>query len=533
MSSSATPLKRSSGVLVPLFSIPSTASWGIGEIADLPILARWLREAGAGVVQLLPINEMAAGQTSPYSAISAMAIDPIFISLRDVGDFQACGGETRLSLADQVALRSARGSSRVDHAAVRRVKESALRLAFSMFWETEWIRGTGRAGAFATYCSFEEWWLADYALYRALRDRFQGRSWQEWDQPLRDRNPEPLDDVQRELETEILFYQYLQWLAEEQWQDARVAAAPVRVFGDFPFMVSTDSADVWARQDLFRFDRAVGVPPDAFSATGQDWGLPVYRWDRMAEQDDLWLRQRARRSGRLFDGYRIDHLVGFYRTYSRPLGERDGAFDPPDEPAQVAQGERLMDLFIRTGARIIAEDLGSVPEFVRASITRLGLPGYKVLRWEREWDTPGQPFRDPSGYPALAVATTGTHDTEPNRPWWDAAPEEERRAFAALPQVRAALEGADPATAPFTPALRDAILEAVYRSPADLLLLPLQDIFGWPDRVNTPGTVDADNWCWRLPWPVDRVESEPEAQERAVVLRRWAGETGRLGPLAR
>jgi 4-alpha-glucanotransferase len=300
------------------------------------------------------------------------------------------------------------------------------------------------------------------------------------------------------------------------------------VFGDFPFMVSTDSADVWARQDLFRFDRTVGVPPDAFSATGQEWGLPVYRWDRMAAQGDGWLKQRARRTARLFDGYRIDHLVGFYRTYSRPLGEPDGAFDPPDQPAQIAQGERLMGLFIASGARIIAEDLGSVPDFVRGSITRLGLPGYRVLRWEREWEEPGQPFRDPATYPALAVVTTGTHDTDPNAPWWDAADPAERAAFAALRPIAQALGGADPAAAPFTAALRDAIVEMLYRSPANLLLIPLQDVFGWPDRVNTPATVGAENWSWRLPWPVERLLEEPSARERAAALRRLAEETGRI-----
>jgi 4-alpha-glucanotransferase len=528
MSPPAPPIDRTAGVLVPLFSMPSSASWGIGEIADFPVLAGWLREAGISVVQLLPVNEMAQGQTSPYSAISGMAIDPIFVSLRDVRDFVECGGEARLPLAAQAGLRSARTAARVEHARVRAAKDAALELAFSMFWETEWIRGTARAGSFATYCAFEEWWLADYALYRALRDRYQARSWTDWDPPLRDRDPEALDDARGELEREVLYYQYLQWIAEEQWQDARAAAKPVRVFGDFPFMVSTDSADVWARQDLFRFDRTVGVPPDAFSATGQEWGLPVYRWDAIARDDFRWLRDRARRTNELYDGYRIDHLVGFYRTYSRPLGVQEGEFDPPDEPAQLAQGQRLMELFIASGARIVAEDLGSVPACVRESLTRLGLPGYKVVRWEREWDVPGQPFRDPAGYPALAVATTGTHDTEPNATWWEAAPREERDAFAALPPVAAALGGASPAHAPFTPALRDAILEAVYRSPAALLLLPIQDIFGWTDRINTPGTVGDENWTWRLPWPVDRLASQPEAMERAVFLRKLAQETGRV-----
>lgn len=166
------PTGRTAGLLLPLFSMPSSRSWGIGEILDLIPLAAWAREAGLGFVQLLPINEMAAGQTSPYSATSAMAIDPIFISLHAVQDFVAMGGEPRLDLGDQIAIRAARTSSRVEYAAIRRAKQNALRMAFSYFWDTEWVRGTARAGSFAAFCAWEEYWLADYALFRALSDRF-------------------------------------------------------------------------------------------------------------------------------------------------------------------------------------------------------------------------------------------------------------------------------------------------------------------------------------------------------------------------
>jgi 4-alpha-glucanotransferase len=519
---------RTAGILLPLFSMPSTRSWGIGEIGDLVPMTRWLRDAGLGVLQLLPTNEMAPGQTSPYSAISAMALDPIYISMHAVRDFTIFGGEARLDLADQVAIRSARSATRVDYASVRRVKEHALRMAFSHFWDTEWVRGTARAGAFAAFCSWEEWWLADYALYRALRERSGGHSWTEWEEPLRRRDPGALADAREELETEILFYQYLQWIADDQWQDAREASGPVALFGDFPFMVATDSADVWARQHLFRFDATVGVPPDAFSATGQDWGLPVYRWDVMDRDDYRWLRERAKRSARLYDGYRIDHLVGFYRTFSRPLLKREGTFDPPHQHEQLALGERLMGIFTGCGARIIAEDLGVVPDFVRESLTTLGIPGYRVFRWERDWNVPGEPFRNPARYPALSVATTGTHDTDPIAAWWDTAAREEREAFARLPQIAPVLRGGAGASAPFTPALRDAILRALYTSAADLLLIPIQDVFGWTDRINTPATVTSDNWTWRLPWPVDALADQPLARERAGVLRGWAEETGRI-----
>jgi 4-alpha-glucanotransferase len=273
------------------------------------------------------------------------------------------------------------------------------------------------------------------------------------------------------------------------------------------------------------------VPPDAFSATGQDWGLPVYRWEVMEQDDYRWLRQRAKRSARLFDGFRIDHLVGFYRTYSRPLGETEGTFDPSEEDDQTALGERLMAIFTSSGARIIAEDLGVVPDFVRESLMKLGIPGYKVLRWERDRDEPGEPFHDPAEYPALSVATTGTHDTDPIATWWETAPVDEREALAALPQLAAYFDGAAPDAAPFTPALRDAILRALYTSASTLVLIPIQDVFGWTDRINTPATVTNDNWTWRLPWPVDTLSAQPEARERMNALRKWAEETDRINDM--
>ena len=172
----------------------------------------------------------------------------------------------------------------------------------------------------------------------------------------------------------------------------------------------------------------MGVPPDAFSETGQDWGLPVYRWDVMAEGGHEWLRQRARRCAELYDGFRLDHLVGFYRTFVR---ERDGstAFIPPDEPSQRAQGERSAVDVLRSRVRGSSRKTSAlIPDFVRESMARLRVPGLKVLRWERDWHANGQPFRDPAAYPSDSVATTGTHDTEPLAEWWDTAGPDERRA---------------------------------------------------------------------------------------------------------
>jgi 4-alpha-glucanotransferase len=198
---------------------------------------------------------------------------------------------------------------------------------------------------------------------------------------------------------------------------------------------------------------------------------------------------------------------------------------PSDEPSQIAQGERLLTLFGSTGARVIAEDLGVIPKFVRETLKRTGIPGYKVLRWEREWDEKRQPFRDPVAYPPMSVATSGTHDTETLAEWWDAAPGEERSAIATLDALRRA--GCDPA-APFGEDTRDAILRLLFQSGSAIALLPIQDVFGWRDRINTPAVISDQNWCWRLPWPVEDLLKQPQARERAAFLRALSEESGRV-----
>ncbi len=524
------PASRRAGILVPLFSIPSSRSWGIGEIGDIEPMARWLESAGQRLLQLLPINEMPPGETSPYSALSAMAVDPQFVALHALEDFEEIGGEEGLERGLRDRLDRVRMSPLIAYPVVRELKQIALRRSFAHFRDTEWAGGTRRAAAFRVYREQQSWWLDDYALFRALHARHDERAWTDWPEPLRMRQPRALDAARHELADDVLFRQYVQWVAGDQWGTARDRAGPVALFGDLPFMVSGDSADVWARQDEFRLDASVGVPPDAFSGTGQDWGLPVYRWDVLARRDFDWLRHRARRNADLYDGYRVDHLVGFYRTYFRPDGG-EPRFTPADEASQRALGERVLAVLREPGSEIIAEDLGTVPDFVRESLTRLAVPGYRVFRWEREWHSPGQPFRDPSAYPAASVATSGTHDTEPMVIWWETAPREEREAVLAMDAMKDLLSEEDRSRAleaqNLPHVMHEALLEAMFASGADLLILPIQDVFGWRDRINEPATVGAGNWTWRLPWPSDRLPTEAAAIAVASQLREWSRRHGR------
>jgi 4-alpha-glucanotransferase len=519
---------RHAGVLAPLSAMASRESWGIGEFPDLGSFSEWLAEAGFDRLMLLPIFMTAASDHSPYAVSSAMALDPIYIATGALRDFVGAGGTSAMSAAGRDALVLARDATAIDYRRVRAARQEALALAFERFVSEEWRPRTARAETFRAWADRERLWLDDHALFQALSESRARAPWWEWDPPLRTRDPAALDDARREHATSLLRHQHAQWLADTQWQAARGAARDrgVTVIGDLPFAVSADSADVWAHQDLFDREISIGAPPDAFSATGQDWGLPFYRWDVLARTDYEWIRQRVRRMAALFDGLRIDHLVGLYRTYGIP---REGApfFSPPyeDEAAQVRQGEALLRIFLESGLAIIAEDLGTVPDAVRESMARLGIPGTKVLRWERAWHHHEQPFRDPATFPPTSAAMSGTHYTEPLPLWWDRASVEERRAVLGQPAFAELAPGGD--GQPWSDALRDACLRQLYAAGSDDVFLPLQDLFGWRDRINTPATVGDANWTWRLPWPVDRWAAVPEAAGRARFSRALATETGR------
>ena len=511
--------QRTGGILLPLFSMASSRSWGIGEFLDFPAFASWLTLAGQSVVQVLPITELPEAESSPYSALTAMALDPIFITLPALEDFDALGGEAALPDEDRRALDAVRGAGQVRHGEVRELKFRALRRAYQHFAATL-ATSSQRASRFHEFVSQHDSWLHDYALFQALRTRQGRKPWWEWPKALASRDPHAIETAELDQKDEISFRKYLQWIADEQWVDARRRAAPVRVFGDVPFMISADSPDVWTRQNEFRFDGTVGVPPDAFSETGQDWGLPPWRWDVMSRNDFAWMRGRAARTAQLFDGFRLDHLVGLYRTYIRPLDPSDAPFfAPSDEPAQLALGETLVSLYAKTGAEIIAEDLGTVPDYVRASLRKLRIPGFKVLRWERAWQQPNQPFIDPTDYDEVSVATTGTHDTEPLVTWWSSAGADEQAAVRNMPSVRRYLEAGAPEP--------EALLRALLDSRSQLTIIPMQDVFGWPDRINTPAQVSDENWSWILPWRVDRLCDAAQARERARALAHWTRDARR------
>lgn len=510
-------LPRVAGVLIPLFSLRTLDDLGRGEILDLAPMIDFARDMGLGLIQLLPLDEGAPEETSPYSAMSVFALDPVLLSVRGLkGVGRATIHRARRKVAD-----STHSAPRV---AVRAVKLPLLDRVWRASFEHQ-----NHNREFDSYVESNREWLADYALFRALKDRFKWSPWEEWPEGLRDRDPAALEDACRELADSIARYSWFQFVAHQQWSAMRAYAAEhhVLIGGDMAFSPSRDSAEVWASQRLFDLERTIGTPPDAFNERGQRWGLPFPRWNVMREDGFKLWRLRVRRAASMYDLLRVDHVVGLYRTFAFGTDpDAPGAFVPENEDAQRAQGEEILhSLQEEAGAcELIAEDLGSVPPWVRASLSSMGIPGYKVMQWEREWESDQQRFIRPAEYPELSLATTGTHDTETLVTCWRKMPELERTrlldALGIADQIDSRL--------PLNEAALEAIIGALYASPARLVVLPIQDLFGWEDQINYPGTVSDTNWSYRLPFEIGNRAEIPDVEARIRRLLAMAKDSGRV-----
>lgn len=515
---------RLSGVTIPLFSVRTRADWGIGQITDLPAAAGLFLRAGQRLIQVLPTHELADGETSPYGALSAFALDPIYITIEASPDVDAGLIEQALGDEGRAELERVRRSPTVDYRAVRRLKRGVLGHAFARFRERELAKDTARARELFAFVEREATWLRDYALYAALRASHAGYGWSTWPAHERDRSPEvlalaspPRDDGG--LGTQALEVMYLQWLAHEQWRAARaqMKRMGVSLMGDMPFIVGGESADVWAHRDQFQTDVSLGAPPDDFSADGQSWGLPAYDWPAMDRDGLGWLRARAAHAAELFDRLRIDHVVGFFRQWIKSGVPPRGRFDPESEAEQRARGEAVLRAMLDASGRgsLIAEDLGVIPPFVRETMTRLGLPGYKVLPWER--DERHHP-RDPRSFPELSVATWSTHDTLPITQWWYELEGWERERLAQLDGIRLDLPEAERELA---------LIRLLLSARSDVTLLLAQEILGDKTRINLPGTVTDKNWTWRLSRPIEDLLEDEAVNVRLEAIARLAAATGR------
>ncbi len=499
-------LGRTAGVTLPLSAIRSSRDWGVGEIGDLPMCAAWLKTAGFGVLQLLPVYELADGETSPYGARTAFGLDPIFLSISDLGDLDGATSAAFLSEGDERERQRLASLDRVDFKAVRALKDKALARAFENFWAKEWASQTPRAKELIAFAEREAAWESDLSLYVAIREEQNRMGWESWSTALRYRDPASLADARERLAKRVLQHQYEQWQLAKQWGDARIAIESIgmKVMGDLPFVVGRESADVWAEQRLFQEGLSLGAPPDALTPQGQDWGLPPYDWKNLAESDFAWLRARVRHASRLYHAFRVDHLVGYFRQYVRKPNAL-GVFDPANEADQTEHGRVLLGVMAEAadGAELIAEDLGLIPKFVRETMSALGLPGYKVLLWERDDKT--NALRDPATYEPASVATWSTHDTQPIGAWWDELEQKERAEVLALMKLdeNATREAID-----------EGLFATLFRAGSSLALVLVTELLGERARINEPGTVGAHNWTYRLPMTVEALRVDADTLVR-------------------
>lgn len=466
---------RESGILLPVSSLPSR--YGIGCLSQEAYeFIRILKAAGQSYWQVLPLGPTGYGD-SPYQSFSTFAGNPYFI---DFGELIAMG---LLGQEECAGIDFGSDPSSVDYGKIYEGRWMALHVAYQRYVPKEDYR---------TFCSENAWWLDDYALYMALKDAHRGAGWTQWEEPYRNRHPQALERARSFYKREVDFYRFVQYMFRHQWDNVHAYAASqgIEIIGDIPFYVAFDSADTWANPELFQFDKnrepiaVAGCPPDAFSATGQLWGNPLYDWAYHRSTGYEWWTRRVKASIELYDIVRIDHFRGFDEYYSIPAG------DPTAEFGHWEKGPGIELFTVMRGQLgklpVIAEDLGYLTDSVRALLKETGFPGMKVLQFA--FDPSGTSDYLPHNYDKNCVVYIGTHDNDTTRGWYETMPEADR-AFC--------VKYMGNADTPSEKIVWDFIRMA-QSSVADLCIIPLQDYLnvGSEGRINLPSSFGT-NWKWR------------------------------------
>lgn len=488
---------RSCGVLMHITSLPSP--YGIGTLGkEAENFADWLREAGQSYWQVLPIGPTGYGD-SPYQPFSSFAGNPLLIDLEELCD----GG--LLDRAECLKTDYGADPEYVDFGKVNKSKDLLLRKAFSRF--------TDDVG-YTSFVREEAEWLDDYALFMAIKREFGGVSWTEWQEDIRMRRPEVLEEYREKLKEEIRFVKWCQYIFFRQWNRFHniCKSKGISIIGDIPIYVSPDCADVWANPKLFELDdrlfprRVAGVPPDYFSATGQLWGNPLYNWDEMKNDSYSWWIKRVKKSAQLYDMLRIDHFRAFDTYYAIPYGS---------ETAEHGTWENGpgMDLFNAIKAQlgnvnIIAEDLGDIFDSVKKLLADSKFPGMRVVQFGFNPENADNEHLI-HNYPRNSVCYTGTHDNATIAQWFkEADPKSAKMASDYLDKGM------------FERFSRCAV-KAAYAAPSFLTVIPMQDVLGLSAkaRMNVPSTIGG-NWSWRIKKQQLRAKDAAWLKELARVYQR-------------
>ena len=472
---------RKSGILMPVSSLPS--AHGIGCISkEAYEFVDFLKASGQSLWQVLPLGPTGYGD-SPYQSLSTFAGNPYFICLDTLA-------EEGLLTRDEIG-RTFFGSSeeRVDYGAIYQGRYLMLRIAYGRFLD----KGGDEEPDYKEFLQKEAFWLDNYALFMALKGHYAGRSWMEWDAPLREREPAALEEARAELSEEVGFWCFQQYEFQKQWTKLHKYANKqgVEIIGDIPFYAAMDSADAWSHPEAFQFDRQMrpiavaGCAPDAFSATGQLWGNPLYDWKAMKKDGYGWWIRRIARSREMYDVIRIDHFNGFDSYYAVPYGDRTAENGTQEKGPGMAF---FRELRAQLGdVKLIAEDLGTLTPSSERLLKSSGCPGMKVLQYAFDW-TESSLYLS-YNHIRNCVVYTGTHDNNTTRAWIEEISDHDRD-FA-----RRFIGSENTDYGKFT---WDFIREA-QRSVADTCIIPLQDylVKGSEARINCPGT-QGNNWQWRL-----------------------------------
>ncbi len=558
------PNDKIAGVLAPLFALRTEDDLGVGDVAALRQFIDWSRAIGFRLVQLLPINET-GGDNSPYNAISSRAIEPTTLHLVP-GSPEDLSEEAFAEVTAAVDLTALRRGS-VKYEIVKPLKRKLLERAFDAFR----ARTDGNP-EFAAFCEKEKSWLADYTLFRVLMELNGER--ETWDAWLPEHSTIEAarrwfdslgEDERAPLEVRRAFHDYVQWIAHRQWREVKsyAEAQGVALMGDIPFGVSYYSADVFVHPERFALDWSGGAPPEPYfkddeftQKWGQNWGIPLYRWDVMRTHGFDWWRQRVHGVREIFHLFRIDHVLGFYRIYAFPwrpqenaeflplnweemrarTGGRDPQFAPRDDQswenceANRREGEEYLRVVLEeSGAnRLVGEDLGTVPDYTRPSLRSLGIAGFKIPQWE---NYPDQRSIPGSAYERRSVATFATHDHKPVRALWESAfekpdaPEQARHDLAKMAEfagIAAPNESSD-----YLHDFYPAIFAALFRSESWIALVMITDLLGRKERFNVPGTASGSNWTRRLHTTVGKLGRGHALQRQLRLVRSLLEETGR------
>ena len=553
------------GVLMPLFSMRREGDAGIGDLMALEEWVNWAAEHQVGFLQLLPVNAVGEDDApSPYSAISSVALEPLYLALERVPGMQL----PLPPFAQDLPPRQLPGGKDfVDYARVRDYKRYHCRNAFERF---------EREAEFADLrTQFETWvveqgaWLQDYSVFCVLSTAFGSNAW--WNWPVQDPDMARIvvDGGVRSRKAKR-YCQWLQWLCACQWAQVRALADAKGVYlmGDVPIGISVASADVYFERYLFDMNWSGGAPAegnfaeDPFTAKwGQNWGIPLYRWDVMEQDGFAWWTRRIRKLAEVFKMYRIDHILGFYRIYAFPwMPERNAEFlpltadeaaarcegrrpgfrprpdwTPEDRRANLMQGDYLLRKLLQAvpGQLVIGEDLGCVPDYVRPDLSRLRIAGFKIPHWEID---DRRCICDGQRYNPCSFATYATHDFPPICQDWNAwygnvkaALDAKADAAVSRAELREKVRvGKDCARVlywlgdfaglskeeclvPWGREIKDALFRALLASRSAYAALMWTELFDVPVRLNTPGTLGGTNWRARMPFTAAQAAQMPQS----------------------